>query len=279
MDIILFLQSSPSSLIIFCGLLGLIVGSFLNVVIYRLPIILENSWSEEQDPNAINLVYPRSHCPQCKKQLRAWQNRPVISYLLLAGKCHDCQHRIALRYPLIELITALLSAYIAWRFSMSLEMLAILILCWGLISLTMIDIDHQLLPDQIIYILLWTGLIFSLFSLFCNSHDAIVGAVLGYSLLWLFTFVFKLITGKQGMGHGDFKLLAVFGAWLGYQQLPFIIITSSVLGSLVGIGLIIFKKHSRDTAIPFGPYLAIAGLIALLWGESLQQSYWQLIGI
>lgn len=291
MTILPLLQHSPESLIVVCSLLGLIIGSFLNVIIYRVPIMLEKSWQQEcqtylnpsqpQQPpaNTFNLFSPRSHCPSCQTPIRAWHNIPVLSYLLLGGKCSHCQHIIPIRYPAVELLTAALSAYIAWQFGFSWEMLASLIFAWGLISLTVIDVDHQLLPDQLTYTLLWLGLLVNLFQLFCTPQAAILGATLGYSGLWFFAHAFKWITGKEGMGHGDFKLLAALGAWLGYQSLPLIIIMASVIGSLVGIGLILYKKHSRDTAIPFGPYLAMAGLATLLWGDTLQQTYWQLAGL
>jgi len=280
-------------------LLGLLVGSFLNVVIYRLPIMLERDWrrqcrelltaddatetatpqSEEPPEEPFNLVEPRSRCPQCGTMITAWQNIPVISWLVLGGKCGHCRNPIPARYPLIEIITGLLSGVMIWRFGVTLEGGATLILLWSLIVLTMIDIDHQLLPDNITYPLLWLGLAFSLFHQpgsilpFPDSNSSVIGAIVGYLSLWSVFWVFKLATGKEGMGYGDFKLLAALGAWLGWQMLPLIIMLSAAVGAVTGIGMILLLGRDRQIPIPFGPYLAGAGLIALLWGQPIIDAY------
>ena len=268
-------------------ILGLLIGSFLNVVIHRLPIMMENDWKQqccdllelEQDntqEEAYNLVVPRSRCPHCHHLITALENIPIISYLFLKGKCSNCHASISIRYPLIELITALVSVIVAYIFGPNIQTIFALFLSWGLIALTMIDFDHQLLPDDITLPLLWLGIGINYIGLFTNLEASVLGAILGYGSLWLVYIVFKLVTGKQGMGHGDFKLLAMFGAWLGYQYLPLIIVMSSLVGALIGISMIIFYSHDRAKPIPFGPYLAIAGWICLLWGEKLLTTYYRL---
>lgn len=273
-------------------IIGLLVGSFLNVVIYRLPVMFKREWrqdcctylkenyhakiqleTEKEPAEPFNLVKPDSTCPNCGHQIRAWENIPIISYIFLKAKCSNCQTPISFRYPFIELLSAVLSAACAWHFGFSVAGISAIFLSWALITLAWIDYDTQYLPDQIIFPFLWLGLILNLNNTFTDINSAIIGAVAGYLALWSVHHVFKLVTKKEGMGYGDFKLLALFGAWLGWQYLPQIIILSSLVGSIIGISLIIFKNHQRQTPIPFGPYLAIAGWIALLWGNEINQSY------
>jgi leader peptidase (prepilin peptidase) / N-methyltransferase len=273
------------------ALVGLLVGSFLNVVIYRLPVMMKRSWQQEcneylglaNESHAteapFNLVFPLSRCPACNTAIKPYQNIPVISYIFLQGKCANCANPIALRYPLIEAFTAITSFLVAWHFGYSSQTLFALFLTWSLIALSFIDIDHHLLPDSITLPVLWLGLLLSVFGLFTESHDSIIGAIAGYLLLWSVYKAFKWLTGKEGMGYGDFKLLALFGAWLGWQSLPLIIFLSSLVGSIIGISMILIFRHDRNTPIPFGPYLAAAGWIALMWGESINQLYFNAIGI
>lgn len=272
--------------------LGLLVGSFLNVVIYRLPVIFKREWrkdccnylqenynakiqlDESKEPSEpFNLIKPDSTCPNCGHQIRAWENIPVISYLFLKAKCSHCKTPISIRYPAIEFLSASLAALCAWHFGFSVAGFSAIVLTWALISLAMIDYDTQYLPDQITLPFLWLGLVLNLDNTFAHIESAIIGAVVGYLSLWSVHHLFKLITKKEGMGYGDFKLLALLGAWMGWQSLPAIIILSSLVGSLIGISLILFKKHQRESPIPFGPYLAIAGWIALLWGNDINQFY------
>lgn len=284
-----YFEQSPAFFIFAISLLGALVGSFLNVVIHRLPIMMERQWRQqcaEFDPQPVsvaaepyNLAQPRSRCPHCNHQIRAWENIPVISYLLLRGKCSGCGAPISLRYPIIEAATAALSGFAAWHFGFGWEAGAALLLSWTLITLTMIDIDHQLLPDSITLPLLWVGLLLNLSGLFTDTHSAIIGAVAGYLMLWSVYWGFKLITGKEGMGYGDFKLLALLGAWMGWQMLPLIILLSSLVGAVIGIGLILLRGRDHNIPIPFGPYLAIAGLIALYWGEAITSAYLRVSGL
>jgi leader peptidase (prepilin peptidase)/N-methyltransferase len=272
--------------------MGLLFGSFLNVVIYRLPIMLEREWRLQahehltglervnNDQQArFNLLTPRSRCSSCGALVTAWQNIPVISWLLLRGRCASCKASISVRYPIIELLTGLLSGIVVWQFGTGMTAAVTLILLWGLIVLTMIDIDHQLLPDNITYPLLWLGLGFSLLHdpaadlPFPDTQTALVGAMVGYLSLWSVYWLFKLVTGKEGMGYGDFKLLAVLGAWFGWQMVPLIILLSAVVGTVVGIGMIIMLGRDRQIPMPFGPYLAGAGLIALFWGQSINNAW------
>jgi leader peptidase (prepilin peptidase)/N-methyltransferase len=290
MDLLSVLAGTPWLLVLVVLLLGLMVGSFLNVVIYRLPLMMERDWkqqchellnddcSQETEQEPFNLAVPRSRCPNCGHLISAWENIPLLSYLALRGRCSDCQHPIPSRYPLVELTTGLLSALIAYQFGFSGMMLAILLLTWVLIALTMIDFDHQLRPDSLTLPLLWLGLILNAFGLITDLHSALWGAVAGYLVLWSVYWLFKLATGKEGMGYGDFKLLAALGAWMGWQLLPLIIILSSLVGALLGIGLTLVKGRDHQQPMPFGPFLAIAGWIALLWGSELTQLYWQLLG-
>jgi leader peptidase (prepilin peptidase)/N-methyltransferase len=273
---------SPGGLAAMAGLLGLCVGSFLNVVIHRLPRMMEQEWHAQcadlrgETPSTaegLSLARPRSRCPACGHQITASENIPIVSYLLLRGKCSACSAPISTRYPTIEALTALFSAYAAWHFGPTLQTVGALILIWALISLTAIDFDTQLLPDSITLPLLWCGLAFNLAHIYSDLPSAVIGAMAGYLTLWSVFWLFKLATGKEGMGYGDFKLLAALGAWLGWQMLPAIILLSSVVGAAVGISLIIFSRHGRNTPIPFGPYLAAAGGIALFWGQQLTRSY------
>lgn len=276
------ITESIIGLSIIAGILGLCVGSFLNVVIHRLPKIMEQEWHGqcaelrgEPAPatEKISLSSPRSRCPKCGHKISALENIPVLSYLLLRGKCAGCSTPISPRYPIIEIFTALASAYAAWHFGPTIQTIGALLLIWSLIALTAIDFDTQLLPDTITLPLLWLGLAFNITSTYTNISTAVIGAMVGYLSLWLVFWGFKLATGKEGMGYGDFKLLAALGAWLGWQMLPAIILLSSVVGAVVGISLILFARHGRNTPIPFGPYLAAAGCIALFWGQAITQSY------
>ena len=220
-----------------------------------------------------NLITPRSCCPKCQNKISALENIPVISYLFLTGKCKNCRNSISIRYPLVEIFSGFSVVIVAYHFGVSLQTLFALILTWSLIALSMIDFDHQLLPDDITLPLLWLGILINVFGLFTNLESSVLGAIFGYGTLWTVYILFKLITGKEGMGHGDFKLLAVFGAWFGWHALPLIIILSSLVGAIVGISLIIFKSHDRSTVIPFGPYLASAGWISMLWGPYIMSAY------
>lgn len=274
-------------------ILGLLIGSFLNVVIYRLPKMMEAEWREQCNellcpepsessipadqehvkPEPFNLVLPRSRCPHCGHQIAAWENVPVISYLFLRGKCSSCKASISVRYPIIELVTGLLSLSVIYFFGPTPLGLAALVFTWALIALTTIDVDTQLLPDDITLPLLWLGLIINSFGLVTSLQSALWGAIAGYMVLWSIYWLFKLITGKEGMGYGDFKLLAALGAWMGWQYLPQIILLSSLVGAIIGIALMIIKKRGKDIPIPFGPYLAIAGWIAFVWGDHINQQY------
>ncbi|MBB3169090.1 prepilin peptidase [Simiduia aestuariiviva] len=269
--------------------LGLMIGSFLNVVIYRLPLLLKRNWQAEccelmgtqpaEQPQDFNLAFPNSHCPQCKAAISPLHNVPIISYLVLGGKCHACRNPISIRYPLIELTTALLSLAVAWHLGASLEMLVMLPFTWALITLTMIDADTMLLPDDITLPLLWAGLIINSFGWITDFQSAFWGAVLGYGVLWSVFWLFKLVTGKEGMGYGDFKLLAALGAWLGWQALPLVILLSSLVGAVIGISMIMLRGQDKQIPIPFGPYLAIAGWIAMMWGDQITAYYLAASGI
>jgi leader peptidase (prepilin peptidase)/N-methyltransferase len=264
------------------GIFGLLIGSFLNVVIHRLPIMMQRESDnyvahESGKPlphvERYNLTVPRSACPHCGHRITALENVPVLSYLFLRGKCAGCKAHISARYPLIELITGALSAILIWHFGAGLAGLATLLFAYLLIAMTFIDADTQLLPDDLTLPLLWCGLLVNLNGTFVPLKDAVIGAAAGYLSLWSIYWLFKLTTGKEGMGYGDFKLLAALGAWLGWIMLPVIILLSSLVGAAVGIGLIVFAKHGRNNPIPFGPYLAAAGMIALLFGKQIAQTY------
>ena len=276
------------------GLVSLCVGSFLNVVIYRLPLMMQQEWQSEcrllledeltakptqaSNSESFNLVKPNSTCPKCKTAIKPWQNIPIISWIMLKGKCANCSNPISARYPIVEAITALLSLVIAYSFGATEHALLYIFVTWILVALTFIDIDHMLLPDQLTLPLVWLALIAAVMGITISPGDAIVGAACGYLSLWSVFWLFKLLTGKEGMGYGDFKLLAVFGALLGWQSLLTIILLSSVVGAIIGIALLSIQGKDKATPIPFGPYLAIAGWITLLWGAQIQAAYFNLIG-
>jgi len=290
MQLLQYLAENLPAATAIAGILGLLVGSFLNVVIYRLPVMMEREWTsqcktllETDDADSehppFNLVTPNSHCPKCDTPIKAWQNIPVISYLMLGGKCSNCKTAISKRYPIVEFVTGLLSCLVIWHFGINWQGGLMLLLTWALITLTMIDFDHQLLPDSITLPLLWIGLIANSFGLFCSLPEALWGAVFGYLSLWSVYWLFKLVTGKEGMGYGDFKLLAVLGAWFGWQLLPMIILLSSLVGAIVGIFLLVLKNRGKSVPIPFGPYLAAAGFIAAIWGEQITRLYLDYAGL
>ena len=282
MSFISVLQNHPALLVTIAVLLGLLVGSFLNVVIHRLPKMMERQWREEcaeltgaTPPPAerFNLLVPRSACPKCGHVITALENIPIASYLSLGGKCSACRAPISPRYPAVEVLTGLLTGYAAWSYGPSAAMLGALLFVWAMIALAFIDFDTFYLPDDITLPLLWAGLLFSLGGVFTDIRSAVIGAAAGYLALWSVYWAYKLATGKEGMGYGDFKLLAAIGAWLGWKMLPLVILLSSLAGAAVGIALIAFARRGRNTPIPFGPYLALSGLIALFWGESLTRQY------
>ena len=270
--------NDPPVLILFAALLGLFIGSFLNVVIARLPVMMEREWQAEMaefrgdavaEGERFNLVTPRSRCPHCGHMISALENIPLVSFLFLRGRCRHCRASISVRYPLVESLSAALSAYVAWRFGYSPAMAGALVFTWAMIALAFIDFDTRLLPDSLTLPLLWMGLIFNLLTGIVPLEEAVIGAVGGYLSLWSVYWLFKLVTGKEGLGYGDFKLLAAIGAWLGWQALPLVIVLASATGALFGIGLIVLGRHRRNTPMPFGPFLAVAGLLALLQGEAL----------
>ncbi|MGB0834442.1 MAG: prepilin peptidase [Psychrobium sp.] len=293
---VVLLQQQP---LYFYGLVfvfSLLIGSFLNVVIHRLPIMMERAFKSEakeyfsldnvespldknQDNETFNLAVPRSACPQCNHQITALENIPVISYLMLKGKCSECKTPISKRYPFVEFITALLSLAVALKFGVSWQAIAAIVLTYALVTLTFIDFDTMLLPDSIVLPILWLGLFTNTGGLFTDLNSAFFGAVAGYLSLWAIYWSFKLLTGKEGMGYGDFKLFALIGAWLGWQYLPLTILLSSVVGAVIGIALMINRNKGREMAIPFGPYLAIAGWIALMWGEQINNAYLGYMGL
>ncbi len=286
------MSGSPTVFIVVVFAFALIIGSFLNVVIHRLPIMMERDWREQADElintpseqelpeGRFDLVMPRSRCPSCGSLITAWQNIPVISYLFLQGRCAACKTSISARYPLVELMTAILAAVVAWHFGPGWEALMAIALTIVLVAISMIDADTQLIPDSIVLPLMWLGLAMSLFhpmiganTLFIAPSDAIVGAMAGYLTLWSIFWLFKLVTGKDGMGYGDFKLLAALGAWLGWQALPMIIMMSAVVGVVINLTLILARGKDRSIPIPFGPYLAAAGWITMIWGETIRIAY------
>ncbi|MBR0568409.1 prepilin peptidase [Azoarcus sp. L1K30] len=276
------LLRDPLALVPLVTLIGLFVGSFLNVVIHRLPRMMEQEWLAqaaelrgEPVPEAerFNLAAPRSRCPHCGHLISALENIPVVSYVILRGRCSHCSAPIGRRYPIVETLSAVLSGYAAWHFGYSVATAGALLFLWAMIALTFIDFDTQLLPDDITLLLLWLGLAFNIAGTYTDLQSAVIGAMAGYLVLWSIFWLFKLTTGKEGMGYGDFKLLAAIGAWLGWQTLPLTILLSSVVGAIVGISLIAFARHGRNVPIPFGPYLAAAGVIALFWGESITRHY------
>ena len=275
-------QAQPVLFIVAATLLGLIVGSFLNVVVHRLPIMMEREWRQqcaelrgEPSPaqERFNLLAPRSRCPACGHAVSALENVPVLSWLALRGRCSACKSRISARYPAVELLAGLLAGYAAWHFGPGPAAAGAIVFCWAMIALAFIDLDTQLLPDSITLPLLWLGLLMNLAGTFTDLRSAVIGAAAGYLALWSVYWLFRLATGKEGMGYGDFKLLAAIGAWLGWKMLPAVILLSSVVGAAVGIGLILALGRDRSIPIPFGPYLAGGGLIALFWGERLTAAY------
>lgn len=282
------------------ALFSLMIGSFLNVVVYRLPKMLEQGWTKEcrefladelaqkhsvsavdsVPPKAVDLTLeeitlskPASTCPHCGHKIRFYENVPILSWLFLRGKCSQCKQAISIRYPLVETATAILSVVIAQHYGVTSTTFFVLFLTWGLICLTLIDFDHMLLPDQITLPLLWLGLLVNINGNIVPLDSAVIGAVAGYMSLFSVFWLFKLITGKDGMGYGDFKLVALFGAWIGWQLLPLLILMASAVGAIIGLSLIVFKNHKREQAIPFGPYLAIAGWITMLWGQPIWSWY------
>ena len=288
MELLDLIETSRLAFASVAALFGLVIGSFLNVVIHRTPIILMQRWQEDcqqltgnapangAKQERFNIVTPRSRCPHCGHAISALENIPLLSYLWLRGKCSACRKPISLRYPFVELLSGLLAAVCAWHFGFGVAGLAAMALTWLLIALTFIDIDHQLLPDVMVLPFLWLGLLLNIAGIYTELPTAVIGAASGYLSLWLVFHVFKLITGKEGMGYGDFKLLALFGAWLGWKSLPLIILLSSFIGALIGIGLIVFRGRDRAQPLPFGPYLAAAGWVALLWGEEIVAQYLQI---
>jgi len=296
------LATAPALLIGSAFLLSLLIGSFLNVVIHRLPVMLDRQWHAQAremladgatasspatpEPAPYNLVTPRSACPHCNAPIRAHQNIPVVSYLLLGGKCANCGAAISPRYPIVELATALLSAAVVWRFGWHWQSAAALFFTWALVALTVIDLDHQILPDIITLPLLWLGLLLSLAwhaglsqPIPVDPASAIIGGAAGYLTLWSVYWAFKLLTGKEGMGYGDFKLFGAFGAWMGWQMLPLILLLSAFAGAVIGIVLIVARGRDRNIPIPFGPYLAAAGWIALMWGPQIVSGYLSVSGL
>lgn len=283
MNTVDFLAANPDIFVIIVAIVSLFIGSFLNVIIYRLPHMMEQNWSEEcriylglkphTEIEKLNLYLPFSHCPQCKKVIRPWHNIPILSYLWLRGKCAYCGVKISMRYPIVEILTCIVSAYLAWKFGFTWQTLAALFFTWICICLTFIDLDYHLLPDQLTLLLLWLGLFFSLFALFSDSHTAILGAIAGYLIFAITQWIFGWFTGKTGMGQGDFKFLAALGAYLGWQMLPFIILLASLSGVIFALIHMLIKRHFKSDPLPFGPYLAIAGWIALIWGNEIMQYY------
>ncbi len=287
------LLSDPAAAVLLAIVLGLAIGSFLNVVIHRLPKMMERQWraecaefsgsavdtasaaviAEKPAEERYNLIVPRSRCPACALPITAWQNIPVISYLVLRGKCAGCKAHISARYPFVELLSGALAGYAAWRFGFTPAGIGALLFVFAMIALTFIDLDTFYLPDDITLPLLWAGLLLNVASTYVDLPSAVIGAACGYLVLWSVFWLFKLVTGKEGMGYGDFKLLAAIGAWLGWQMLPLVILLSSLVGALIGIGLMIFARHGRETPIPFGPYLAIAGMIAMFHGQAINRHY------
>ncbi|WP_373332289.1 A24 family peptidase [Thiopseudomonas alkaliphila] len=297
-DLLGLLQQELALFIALASLLGLLAGSFINVVVYRLPKMLQADWQQQAkvilaeaqpavaarpEPDStsprFNLLVPRSACPRCQHVIKPWENIPLLSWLALKGKCSGCQQIISKRYPLVELASGILSAVVAWRFGFGLPAMAILLLTWGLLTMSLIDADHQLLPDILVLPLLWLGLLLNTQSMFVSLSDAVLGVAIGYLSLWSIYWLFKLIMGKEGMGYGDFKLLAMLGAWGGWQVLLITILLSSLVGAILGIIILRLQKEGIEKPIPYGPYLAVAGWIALLWGNQITQAYLEFAGL
>ncbi|MDE0797819.1 MAG: A24 family peptidase [Nitrosomonadaceae bacterium] len=286
MSFITLLQTNSVFFISLCTTIGLVAGSFLNVIIFRLPKMMEREWNQQcselrgettKPLPTLNLVKPCSECPHCKHKITALESIPIISYLALRGRCSQCNTSISLRYPIMEALTGIMSGFIAWHFGYGFITVAALIFVWSMIALAFIDLDTQLLPDEVTLPLLWIGLLINLGNGFTDISSAVIGAASGYIFLWLIYWCFKIATGKEGMGYGDFKLLAVIGAWFGWKMLPLVILLSSLAGAVIGIGLIIVAKNKRDTPFPFGPYLVGGGLVALFWGDQLNRTYLDLL--
>lgn len=288
MNIINELKNTPDIFLLIMGLLSLAIGSFINVVIHRLPLMLKNSWQKECEiylgkkpapTKNFNLFYPRSHCPQCQRLIPLWHNIPLLSYLILKGKCKNCQTKISWRYPLVELLTAATSIWIAYTYGVSMITGALLILTWALIAMVFIDCEHKLIPDNITLPLLWMGLLLNVRGFFIPPEAAIIGAICGYIIPWIIANLFKLVRKIDGMGYGDFKLFALFGAWFGWQILLLTITLAALLGSIVGITLILCKKHKFQQELPFGPYIAIVGWINIFYGQQLLNWYIKILGV
>jgi len=289
MELIHLLATNSTWLLACVGLISLLIGSFLNVVIYRLPVMMEREWKQECadflggehalniDPAPFNLVVPRSQCPNCGHKIASWENIPVISYLVLGGKCAGCRTPIPLRYPLVEITTALLSMLVAHHYGFSWQTLGLLFFTWTLVALFMIDAQTMLLPDDLTYPLLWVGILLNMNAWYVPLTDSVLGAVFGYLSLWSIYHLFKLLTGKEGMGYGDFKLLAALGAWGGWQILPFIIFASSAFGALFGIAWMLIKRNGQSLPMPFGPWLAMAGFVAMIWHDEVVRFTMQFI--
>ncbi len=288
MLIIDFWQSHTLVFALTVAVLGLLVGSFLNVLVYRLPKMMMRDWRSqarevlempaEEQGETFNLLLPNSTCPHCGHEIRPWENIPLVSWLFLRGRCSSCKGPISMRYPLVELAGGVLAGVIAWQYGVSWDTLAMLVLTWGLLAMSLIDADHQILPDVLVLPLLWLGLILNSFGMFVSLTDAFWGAVIGYMSLWSIFWLFKAVTGKDGMGYGDFKLLALLGAWGGWQILPLTILLSSLVGAVLGVIILRVQRNSLSKPIPFGPYLALAGWIALIWGDQITSGYLQYAG-
>ena len=289
MGIVDLLSASPAIYLVSVAVGGLLFGSFFNVVIHRLPKMLQNDWtgqceellgvSARSKKTDVSLIRPGSCCPHCSNSISAMENIPVLSFLALRGRCRHCQARISFRYPLVEALTAVMFSVVAWSFGFSYAAGAGIVLTALLIPLIFIDIDEQILPDNLTLPGLWLGLAANTFGVLTDLQSAVIGAIAGYISLWLVYHGFKLMTGKEGMGYGDFKLLAMLGAWLGWQMLPLVILLSATVGAVIGVCLLLLGNKSRDTPIPFGPYLCFAGWIGLLWGHEIVQSYWRFAGL
>lgn len=279
-----FFNRHPDAFIVCALILGLLTGSFINVLVWRLPKMLEQDWRAQarellelppaEKMPVYNLMLPRSHCPECQHPLRLWEKIPLLSYLLLRGRCSQCRTLISPRYPLTELACGLLSGFVAWHFGFTLQAGWMLLLTWGLLAICLIDAEHLIVPDVLVLPLLWTGLLLNSFDTFTGLSQAVWGAALGYASLWSIFWIFKLLTGKDGMGYGDFKLLAMLGAWGGIAVLPLTIVLSSLMGAIAGLSLLALRRAKTSTPIPFAPYLAIAGWIGLLWGGQITAFYW-----
>ena len=288
-EYVTFFGQYPTAYLSILFVLGLLVGSFLNVVIYRLPVMMEREWRrdclefleqpQEPERGKFNLSTPRSRCGNCGHRITALENIPVVSYLVLGRKCSACDTPISIQYPLVELFTAIVTVMVGWHFGASIQGLAALVFTWCLIAASGIDIGHKLLPDSITLPLMWLGILLSFGDVFVSLEESVIGAMAGYLSLWSVFVLFKLLTGKEGMGYGDFKLLAVLGAWTGWKMLFVIILTSSAVGALVGVSMIVLRMTERGTQIPFGPYLAAAGWMTLLWGSEILRFYYSLFGL